>query len=126
MSDLFSNSAFNGDISRWDVSQTLNMAGMFAGSAFNKDISKWDVRNVRYMGRMFARALFDQDISDWNISQVNSMREMFMSSQFTKAELLNKWNDKIKEECDTYNMFKRTPEIDGYGKPITLPDFYKQ
>lgn len=91
------------------------MAGMFAGSAFNKDISKWDVRNVRYMGRMFARALFNQDISDWDVSRVNSMREMFMSSQFTKAELLNKWNDKIKKDCNTDNMFKRTPEIDNQG-----------
>ena len=42
-------SGFDGDISRWDVSQAVNMAGMFASSAFNKDISKWDVRNVRYM-----------------------------------------------------------------------------
>lgn len=36
LSFLFSNSNFNGDISRWDVSNVENMNGMFSKSIFNK------------------------------------------------------------------------------------------
>jgi len=39
MSLLFSNSSFNGDISKWDVSNVTDMNGMFSNSIFNKDIS---------------------------------------------------------------------------------------
>ena len=115
LSYIFDGSGFDGDISRWDVSQAVNMADMFASSAFNKDISKWDVRNVRYMDGMFTWALFNQDISDWDVSRVKTMREMFMNSDFKKAALLNKWNNKIQYNCNTDNMFKRTSEIDDYG-----------
>ena len=54
------------------------------------------------------------------------MREMFMNSDFKKAALLNKWSNKIQYNCNTDNMFKRTPEIDDYGNLIKLPDFYRQ
>lgn len=43
MSDLFYYSEFNGDISKWDVSNVENMNSMFEESSFNGDISKWDV-----------------------------------------------------------------------------------
>ena len=46
-------SYFNGDISRWDVSNVEDMAYMFKGSDFNGDISQWDVSNVTDMTRMF-------------------------------------------------------------------------
>ncbi len=39
MQELFSDSSFNGDISRWDVSSVRNMSGMFEDSSFNGDIS---------------------------------------------------------------------------------------
>ena len=39
MSELFSDSKFNGDISKWDVSNVTNMRWMFAQSVFNGDIS---------------------------------------------------------------------------------------
>ena len=46
MSDMFSNSAFNQDISNWDAGMTFNMSGMFSGSAFDQDISSWDIARV--------------------------------------------------------------------------------
>ena len=46
MSEMFSHSKFNGDISNWDVSNVTNMSEMFEYSQFNGDISKWDVSNV--------------------------------------------------------------------------------
>ncbi len=34
---------FNGNISKWDVSNVTNMERIFAGSDFNGDISKWNI-----------------------------------------------------------------------------------
>ena len=39
---------FNGDISKWDVSNVKTMSNMFRNSEFNGDRSKWDVSNVQY------------------------------------------------------------------------------
>jgi surface protein len=46
---MFSNSEFNGDISRWDVSKVTDMSGMFSNSEFNGDISRWDVPSIEYL-----------------------------------------------------------------------------
>nr|WP_290992115.1 BspA family leucine-rich repeat surface protein [Fibrobacter sp.] len=46
-------SMFNGDISRWDVSNVENMFGLFSHSRFNGDISKWDVSKVVCKEYMF-------------------------------------------------------------------------
>ena len=43
MSGLFEFSNFNGDISKWDVSNVNNMDSMFRDSEFNGDISKWEL-----------------------------------------------------------------------------------
>ena len=40
MSQLFANSSFNGDISKWDVSNVKYTTGMFRNCLFNEDISK--------------------------------------------------------------------------------------
>jgi len=44
MGEMFNGSEFNGDISRWDVSNVKNMRGMFNRSHFNGDISDWVVK----------------------------------------------------------------------------------
>ena len=52
MSNLFSHTNFNGDISSWDVSNVTYMSYMLYGcKLFNSDISNWDVSNVK--GNMF-------------------------------------------------------------------------
>ena len=43
MSELFSLSNFDGDISEWDVSNVTDMSWMFSYSKFNNDISKWKI-----------------------------------------------------------------------------------
>jgi surface protein len=55
MFGMFQNSEFNGDISKWNVSNVTTMFRMFYRSRFNGDISKWDVSNVKYwdMDEMF-------------------------------------------------------------------------
>ncbi|MDB4204181.1 BspA family leucine-rich repeat surface protein [Polaribacter sp.] len=64
---------FNGDISKWDVSNVDNMYEMFKGSTFNGDISKWDVSNVFNMDRMFLENFYiNQDLSSWNVEKVTN------------------------------------------------------
>merc|ERR1719203_1628104 len=59
--------AFNGNLSRWNVSSVTNMRSMFNGAkAFNSDISGWDVSLVTGMGGMFNDAsIFNQDLCAW-------------------------------------------------------------
>lgn len=89
MSSLFSDSNFNGDISKWDVSQVTKMYYMFKYSKFNGDISKWNVSKVTDMNEMFYFSEFTGDISNWNVSNVEDMEHMFYYAQFTGD--LNKW-----------------------------------
>ena len=68
MNDLFKNSQFTGDISKWDVSKVKDMNGMFYKSDFNGDISKWNVKNVRDMSYMFKYGKFNKKLNKWNIN----------------------------------------------------------
>ena len=43
MEGMFCNSQFNGDLSRWNVSNVTNMTNMFSGAQFDGDISKWNL-----------------------------------------------------------------------------------
>ena len=54
---------------------------MFQGSKFNQDISRWNVSNVMEMEDMFAESEFNQDISHWNVSNVILYDRIF---QFNK------------------------------------------
>lgn len=79
---LFSESEFNGDISKWDVSNVTNMTGMFYNSNFSGNISSWNVSNVEQMGHMFEQSDFTGDISKWNTSKVANMEALFSLSCF--------------------------------------------
>ena len=65
MGRLFSGSKFNGDISKWNVSNVINMCFMFKGSKFNGVISKWDVSKVENMSDMFAESPLEDNEPDW-------------------------------------------------------------
>lgn len=68
---------FNGDISKWDVSNVIDMSHMFKDSYFNSDISNWDVSNVIDMDYMFAYSQFNQDISNWVINPNATINSIF-------------------------------------------------
>lgn len=46
MSDAFTNSGFNQNLSSWNTSGVVNMVRMFAITSYNYDLSGWDVSNV--------------------------------------------------------------------------------
>ena len=80
---MFTNaSAFDQNISDWDVSNIKKMDAMFAGAtSFNQDIGSWNVSNVESMDSMFSGASsFNQDLSSWNVVKVQSMRYMFKNA----------------------------------------------
>ena len=72
-------SAFNGDISGWDVSSVEGMSFMFRGaSAFNQPLGSWAVSAVTDMSYMFDGAsAFNQPLGSWNVSSVENMSFMF-------------------------------------------------
>ena len=94
MVSMFRNaSAFNQDISQWDVAAVTNMGGMFRNaSAFNQAIGQWNVAAVTNMGGMFRNAsAFNQDISQWNVAAVTDMGYMFSgATAFNQA--IGQWN----------------------------------
>ena len=98
---------FNGDISKWDVSNVTSMGGMFGYSKFDKDISEWDVSNVKDMSSMFLRSSYtgkDSGISKWDVSSVTNMNDMFAYSKFDGD--LSKWN--VSNVEDMESMFYRS------------------
>ena len=105
MSDLFY-SNFNGNISKWDVSNVINMSGMFfMCSKFDQDISNWDVSNVTNMEYMFYKCKsFGQDISAWDVSNVANMNSMFYNcSNFNQD--ISSWD--VSNVTNMNNMFER-------------------
>jgi surface protein len=100
------NSRFNGDISKWDVSNVTNMDSMFRSSKFNEDISNWNVSNVTNMYYMFVYSKFNKEISNWDVSSVIDMEEMFAESNFKQD--LSKWKP-ISLEQSNNNIFIKCP-----------------
>ena len=107
MFDRCEYSGKNGDISNWDVSNVTNMSSMFLDSKFNGDISKWDVSNVENMSSMFLDSKFNGDISKWNVSNVENMFWMFNGSVFNGN--ISKWKINPIIKGHMIDMFKNSP-----------------
>lgn len=101
MREMFYGSLFNGDISHWNTSSVTAMEAMFMGSDFKGDISSWDTSNVTSMDSMFRDSRFNGDISRWNVSNVQWMQCMFANSQFNGD--ISQWD--VSNICDANAMF---------------------
>ena len=105
MSNLFSYSRFNGDVSKWNTSKVRLMKNMFMNAQFfNSDISKWNVSSVYDMEGMFfcATQFKDCSLNDWDVSYVVNMNSMFYECPYNKP--LDKWDvSSVQNMCD---MFK--------------------
>ncbi len=82
MTELFSNSPFNGDISQWDVSNVTRANGMFFSSPFNGDISNWNTGKLGVAIGMFRLSQFNGDLSRWDTSSLYNARVMFAGCAF--------------------------------------------
>ena len=103
---------FNGDLSKWDVSNVTNMTRMFIScKLFNCDLSKWNVSNVTDMALMFCDCkTFNRDLSTWNVSKVIDMSNMFrLCNSFNRD--LSRWGvsnvTNMREMFNGCKSFKR-------------------
>jgi len=90
VTDMFStflNSQFNGDISKWNVSNVACFANTFKSSKFNGDISNWDVSNAHEFNGMFAKSEFNGDLSKWDVHNGNLFNSMFADSKFNNMSI---------------------------------------
>jgi surface protein len=101
--------AFNQDLSRWDVSKVTDMEEIFFNaSAFNKDISSWNVSKVTMFSQMFYKALkFNQDLSPWRLNSVGNLVGMFEYAEAFNKNLCQ-WRDKISVSVRADYMFAFT------------------
>ena len=98
--------AFNGDISKWNVSKVTSMREMFRdATAFNQPLNTWTVSSVTNMSAMFRDATaFNQPLNNWDVSKVIDMSLMFYrATAFNQS--LNRWN--VAEVTDMSSMFEK-------------------
>jgi len=110
MSFLFCNSLFNGDISKWDVSNVETMLSMFAGSQFNGDISNWNVSNVGSMRSIFQESQFEKDISNWKPFVLETVNKNIFRD--TKAPIPYWYDyDDLKERKKVINKYQKSKKL---------------
>ena len=78
------------------------MNWMFKASSFNGNISKWDVSNVENMFGLFNDAVFDGDIDGWFVIKVKELSGSFDSSNFNPS-----WNISNKEDRNKFLIINK-------------------
>jgi surface protein len=111
LSELFSESKFNGDISQWDVSNVKSMEGMFYSSSFNGDISGWNVSNVENMIALFSFSKFNQDLSSWTPFSLDNSSFIFGSNHLPYWANCHT-NEEIREKIEVYQIKKEKQTIE--------------
>ena len=101
---------FNGDISKWNVSNVSDMQGMFVYSEFNKDISGWDVSSVTDMGGMFSYSCFNGDITlpAWDGSVRKKSRDspcIAFANRLFKGRLFYRFSESCRQNFQFFAVF---------------------
>lgn len=105
-------SAFDGDITQWNVSTISNFDEMFANAEiFNQNIGMWNVSSGETFIEMFGSAeAFDQPIGSWNVSSAIEMIAMFESAESFNQDL-NGWV--FTQIEDLSGMFRSAASFNG-------------
>eukprot|EP00978_Attheya_sp_CCMP212_P004840 scaffold10634_cov83-Attheya_sp.AAC.3 len=84
-------SAFNQDLSAWDVSNVTTMQEMFQGaSVFNQDLSAWDASSVTTMKYMFNGAVvFNQNLCTWASKSPQLLSSAAVDIMFQATSCIN-------------------------------------
>ncbi len=123
MTDIFRYSYYNGDLSKWDLSNCTVMFRMFCRSKFNNDSLKdWNVSNVKNFEFMFYNTPFNGNISNWDVFNVQYMKSMFDSCTFNKD--ISNWQFNEKVSC--YEIFCNNNNFrDKYNNGSYIPNSTK-
>lgn len=121
-SDYFSGYGFdnfNGNISKWDVSNVKYMSYMFLDNfEFNQPLNDWDVSHVTNMYCMFSDAeSFNQPLDKWNTKNLEDSALMFVGANSFNQNL-SSWNSNKISDCR--GMFKDAKNFDS-----EIPSFDK-
>ena len=144
MSNLFEDIRHNFDVSKWDMSNVIDISFMFYGCHnFNCDLSKWDVSNVTNMSYMFSNCykLEGKGLEHWDVSNVTDMASMFYYCKNFDCDLsrLNVSNVTCMEYmftgCEKFNCdlsdwdisnITRWKNMFGGCDKMTIPNWYKK
>ncbi len=131
MNSMFENAyKFRGEgLSRWNVSQVVNMARAFRMSkkegkevklpdaaAFNGDLSRWKVANCQNFSGMFWGCYsLETDLSKWDVSKAEDLTAMFHAATNFNSDL-SAWNVAKVRRMDSIFMgaFKFNSDISGW------------
>lgn len=98
MTEMFqSTTAFNRDISGWNMTKVNNTSNMFFTSIFNQPLANWEragstMSSVTDMSNMFRQnTVFNQPVGNWNTISVTNMSNMFFNSYAFDKNIGN-WN----------------------------------
>ena len=77
---------------------------MFEGAtSFNGNLSRWNVSNAVSMGRMIDGATsFNGDLSTWQVGQVKSMLMMFRRATSFTHQLSGAWSTSTASQGDMF------------------------
>jgi surface protein len=102
-------SAFNQDLSDWDLSSVEDMSGMFMNaSSYNRDCFAWNVSNVVNFASMFEGAtMFDQEMNAWAPSSALNFSRMFYGAKTFNQPLCD-WMDDMYVRSSVTDMFNGT------------------
>ena len=81
-SSIFEASYYNGNLSKWNMSNAINLDLMFENSDFNNDsICNWKFLNLESLKKTFQNTKFNFDLSNWNFSNVKYIDFMFFKNK---------------------------------------------
>ena len=112
---IINNKTNNINISKWNVSNVINMKLMFNGfENFNCDLSGWDVSNVEDMNSMFSfcKNFKGNGLEKWDVSNVKDMKIMFYNCENFDCDLSN-WD--VSKVENMYTMFEGCSKFKGKG-----------
>ena len=112
---------FNQPLNNWDVSKVENMELMFyKAKNFNQPLNNWDVSNVKNMAGMFSGAeKFNQPLNNWDVSKVENMKSMFVNA-FNFNQSIDKW-----DVSNVKNMEGMFHNAESFNQPLNNWDVSK-
>ena len=104
-------------LSKWDVSETVDMSYAFCDCALLQDLSPlsdWDVSNVECMHRMFGNCEWLHELTaltDWDCYSLKDASYMFSGCERLRdAPAVEEWE--LSTEVDQTNIFSYCPHLD--------------